>query len=85
MPTIYWIAVVFISVVGTLLSDNLVDNLGISRATTMILSSAALAAAFIAWYLSERALRVHTIHSRCRELFYRAAILFTFSLDTSGR
>src|ERR1700730_8865646 len=42
VPTIYWIAVVFISVVGTLISDNLVDNLGVSLLTTTIIFSAAL-------------------------------------------
>src|SRR4051812_39868241 len=29
VPGIYWLAVVLISVVGTLVSDNLVDNLGV--------------------------------------------------------
>jgi len=36
------------------------------------------------WYLSERTLSVHTIYTLGRELFYWAAILFTFSLGTSG-
>lgn len=30
VPSIYWLAVVLLSVVGTLISDNLVDNLGAS-------------------------------------------------------
>ena len=36
MPGIYWLAVVLISVVGTLFSDNLVDNLGVELQTTTI-------------------------------------------------
>jgi len=84
MPTVYWITVVFISVVGTLISDNLVDNLGVGLGTTTIIFSAALAAIFIWWYASERTLSVHTIYTRRRELFYWGAILFTFSLGTSG-
>ena len=84
VPTIYWIAVVFISVVGTLISDNLVDNMGVSLATTTLIFSLALAGVFVWWYLSERTLSVHTIVSTRRELFYWAAILFTFSLGTSG-
>jgi uncharacterized membrane-anchored protein len=36
------------------------------------------------WYLSERTLSVHTIYTLRRELFYWAAILFTFSLGTSA-
>jgi uncharacterized membrane-anchored protein len=84
VPTTYWIAVVFISVVGTLISDNLVDNLGVSLATTTIIFSVALVAVFIWWYVSERTLSVHTIQTRRREFFYWSAILFTFSLGTSG-
>ncbi len=30
IPSIYWLAVVLISVVGTLITDNLTDNLGVS-------------------------------------------------------
>ncbi len=84
VPTFYWITVVFISVVGTLISDNLVDNFGITLVTTTIIFSAALIAVFIWWYLSEHTLSVHTIHTTRRELFYWGAILFTFSLGTSG-
>lgn len=84
VPKIYWIVVVFISVVGTLISDNLVDNLGVSLATTSLIFAGALVAVFVFWYLSERTLSVHTIYTLGRELFYWAAILFTFSLGTSA-
>jgi uncharacterized membrane-anchored protein len=84
VPAIYWIVVVFISVVGTLISDNLVDNLGIPLLTTSIIFAVALIAVFVFWYLSERTLSVHTIYTWGRELFYWAAILFTFSLGTSA-
>lgn len=84
VPSIYWIAVVFISVVGTLISDNLVENMGVSLLTTTIIFSTALGATFVLWYASERTLSVHTINTTRRELFYWAAILFTFSLGTSG-
>ena len=30
VPSIYWLAVVLISIFGTLITDNLVDNLGVS-------------------------------------------------------
>ena len=84
VPAAYWITVVFISVVGTLISDNLVDNLGVSLVTTTVAFSIALAVVFIAWYAVEHTLSVHVIYTRRRELFYWAAILFTFSLGTSG-
>jgi hypothetical protein len=72
--------VVFISVVGTLISDNLVDNLGVPLATTAAIFTVALALVFLFWYMSEKTLSVHTIFTHRRELFYWAAILFTFSL-----
>ena len=84
VPKIYWIVVVFISVVGTLISDNLVDNLGVSLTTTSLIFLVALIAVFVFWYMSERTLSVHTIYTLRRELFYWAAILFTFSLGTSA-
>lgn len=84
VPTIYWLVVVFISVVGTLISDNLVDNLGVGLGTTTTIFSVALIAVFIWWYLSEHTLSVHSITTTRRELFYWGAILFTFSLGTSG-
>jgi Uncharacterized membrane-anchored protein conserved in bacteria len=84
VPVVYWVVVVFISVVGTLISDNLVDNMGVSLVTTSIIFAIALALVFIAWYAVEKTLSVHTIFTTRRELFYWAAILFTFSLGTSA-
>jgi uncharacterized membrane-anchored protein len=84
VPWIYWIAVVLISVVGTLITDNLVDNFGVRLETTTIVFSAALLATFITWYISEKTLSIHSIFTRKRELFYWAAILFTFALGTAA-
>ena len=83
VPTVYWIAVVLISVVGTLISDNLVDNLGVSLTTSSIGFAIILAIVFAAWYRSERTLSIHTIVTTKRELFYWSAILFTFAMGTS--
>ncbi len=83
-PTPYWLEVVLISVVGTLISDLLVDGLHISLVITSIAFSIILAAVFAAWYASERTLLIHTIFTTRRELFYWAAILFTFALGTSA-
>lgn len=84
VPAIYWITVVFISVVGTLISDNLVDSMGVSLGTTTGIFLLALVVVFVWWHRSEHTLSVHTIVTRRRELFYWGAILFTFSLGTSG-
>ncbi len=84
VPAVYWLAVVLVSIVGTLISDNLVDNFGVSLWTTTIAFSAALTATFLAWYRSERTLSIHTIVTSRREAFYWLAILCTFALGTSA-
>jgi uncharacterized membrane-anchored protein len=84
VPGIYWLAVVLISVVGTLVSDNLVENYGVTLEATTIAFSIALAAVFATWYVVERTLSVHTIFTTRRESFYWLAILFTFALGTSA-
>ncbi len=83
VPAAYWTSVVLISVVGTLISDNLVDNLGVALATSSILFAVILAIVLLVWFAKERTLSIHTIVTRRRELFYWAAILFTFALGTS--
>ncbi|HEY2055418.1 MAG TPA: hypothetical protein VGH14_15915 [Solirubrobacterales bacterium] len=84
IPGIYWLAVVLVSVVGTLVSDNLVENYGVTLETTTIAFSVCLIATFATWYWSERTLSVHTIVTSKREAFYWATILFTFALGTSA-
>ena len=84
IPWLYWLVVVFISVVGTLITDNLTDNLGISLFVSTRVFVAALAATFSAWYASERTLSIHSITTKKRELFYWGAILFTFALGTAA-
>jgi uncharacterized membrane-anchored protein len=84
VPGLYWFAVVLISVVGTLFSDNLVDNLGVPLQTTTIGFAIVLSAVFAGWYASERTLSIHTIVTTRREGFYWLTILFTFALGTSA-
>ncbi len=73
-----------VSVVGALITDNLVDNLQVSLVTTTALFSIALAAFFALWYFSEKTLSIHSIYSAKRKSFYWAAILFTFALGTAA-
>lgn len=84
VPALYWTVVVFVSIVGTLISDNLVDNFGVSLTTTTVLFAGALVVVFALWYASEKTLSVHSIETTKRELFYWAAILCTFALGTSA-
>jgi uncharacterized membrane-anchored protein len=84
VPWIYWVTVVLISVVGTLITDNLVDNLGVPLTATTLIFGVGLAATFAAWYRSERTLSIRTIFTTRRECFYWAAILLTFALGTAA-
>lgn len=84
VPWSYWLAVVLISVVGTLVTDNMVDNFGIRLTTSTIFFTVALIATFALWYASERTLSIHTVFTNRREAFYWLAILFTFALGTAA-
>ena len=84
VPWIYWATVVLVSVVGTLITDNLTDHFGVPLPLSAGIFGAALAATFAAWFASERTLSIHTIFTAKREAFYWAAILFTFALGTAG-
>ena len=84
VPWSYWLAVVLISIVGTLVTDNLVDNFGVSLVTSTIGFTLALAVTFALWYRSEKTLSIHSIYSNKREAFYWLAILFTFALGTAA-
>ena len=84
VPWRYWTTVVLISVFGTLITDNLTDGHGVPTTTTTPIFAVLLAVTFLAWYLVERTLSIHTIRTRRREAFYWLAILFTFALGTAG-
>ena len=84
VPWAYWLAVVMVSIVGTLITDNMVDNLGIPLEIATIGFGIALAITFLAWYASEKTLSIHTIYTTRREGFYWLAILFTFALGTAA-
>jgi uncharacterized membrane-anchored protein len=84
VPWKYWLAVVFLSIFGTLVTDNLVDNFGVALTITTAIFSVALIATFIGWYANEKTLSIHTIYTKRREMFYWTTILFTFALGTAA-
>ncbi|GHJ30777.1 membrane protein [Streptomyces hygroscopicus subsp. sporocinereus] len=81
---VYWLAVALISVVGTLISDNLTDNLGVPLETSTTVFALVLAVVFVVWYRRERTLSIHSIDTTSRESFYWLAVLFTFALGTAA-
>jgi uncharacterized membrane-anchored protein len=84
VPWIYWLTVVLVSTVGTEITDLLTDKLEISLYLSTVVFACALAATFAIWYAVERTLSIRTIVTTRRELFYWAAILFTFALGTAA-
>ena len=84
VPWAYWLAVVMISIVGTLVTDNLVDNFGVPLTVTTAVFTLALAATFLAWYRAEGTLSIHEVTTFRREAYYWLAILFTFALGTAA-
>jgi uncharacterized membrane-anchored protein len=84
VPASYWLSVVLISIVGTLITDNLVDNFHVPLLDTTIVFSIALALTFLLWFQTERTLSIHSIFTGRREAFYWLVILFTFALGTAA-
>ena len=84
VPGVYWLAVVLISVVGTLLTDNLTDARGVPLWVSTTVFAVLLAGVFGIWYARERTLSIHTIVTTPREAFYWLAVLVTFALGTAA-
>jgi len=84
VPYIYWLTVVLISVVGTQITDALTDGLEVSLYWSTCAFALLLAAIVALWYRTERTLSIQTIVTTRRELFYWAAVLFTFALGTAA-
>ncbi|MGI0087053.1 MAG: COG4705 family protein [Nitrosotalea sp.] len=84
VPGVYWLAVVLISIVGTLITDNLTDRIGVPLTISTIAFGISLSIVFAVWYKKERTLSIHTIVTTRREAFYWLAILVTFALGTAA-
>jgi uncharacterized membrane-anchored protein len=83
VPARYWLTVLFVSVFGTLVTDNLTDAVGVPLEASTVIFSVLVALTFLGWYLSEGTLSIHAVVTRRREAFYWLAILFTFALGTA--
>jgi uncharacterized membrane-anchored protein len=84
VPWIYWLTVVLVSIVGTQITDLLTDKLEISLYVSTAVFACALVVIFEIWHAAERTLSIRTIVTTRRELFYWAAVLFTFALGTAA-
>jgi uncharacterized membrane-anchored protein len=80
---IYWLAVVMVAVSGTMAADVLHIRFAIPYPVTSTFFAIILTAIFIAWYVCERTLSIHSIFTRRREVFYWATVMATFALGTA--
>ena len=83
VPGVYWLAVVLISVVGTLLTDELTDGQQVPLWISTTVFAVLLSAVFAVWYARERTLSIHSITTPSREGFYWLTVLVTFALGTA--
>lgn len=83
IPSLYWTAIVFISVFGTLCTDILTDKLKVPLTLSSTVFSVVLIAAFVIWKRVEKTLSIRAIDTPRRERFYWIAILVTFALGTA--
>jgi len=83
VPGVYWLSVVLISVVGTLLTDNLTDAHGVPLWISSTVFAVLLALVFGAWYAREHTLSIHSINTTPRESWYWLVVLVTFALGTA--
>jgi uncharacterized membrane-anchored protein len=84
VPALYWLVVVVISIICTLITDDLIDNLDVPLEATTIAFAVALAVTFALWYRAERTLSIHTVDTPRREAFYWLAVLITFALGAAA-
>ncbi len=80
---IYWGLVILMSVVGTLITDMLVDMAGVSLVTLSITFTVLMLGGFFVWYKNEGTLSIHSIDTARREFFYWIVILLAFALGTA--
>nr|WP_202969616.1 hypothetical protein [Pseudomonas sp. TCU-HL1] len=84
IPRIYWLAVVQMSIFGTLITDSLVDTYGVALTTTTTVFAVLLVLTFKVWHSREGTLSIRSIFRGSREYFYWSAILMTFALGTAA-
>lgn len=81
-PPSYWLLIIMMSIEGTLITDMLVDKLGVSLLSLDIIFTIAMALVFFFWYKKEKTLSIHAINNDNRERFYWIIVLTTFALGT---
>jgi uncharacterized membrane-anchored protein len=82
VPWMYWTVIILVAVFGTMFSDR-VHHLGVPLIISSFGFIILLLVIFSGWYVSEKTLSVHAIHTTKRELFYWIVIFVTFAFGTA--
>ena len=80
---VYWLAVVMVAIFGTMAADVLHVVLHVSYLLSATFFAITLTVIFVAWYLTEKTLSIHSIYTFRREVFYWATVMATFALGTA--
>lgn len=83
IPGVYWLAVVMVSIFGTMAADAVHVVLGVPYLVSAVCFLVALSVVFLLWYRSEKTLSIHSVNTRRREAFYWSAVVITFALGTA--
>ncbi|GMA20240.1 hypothetical protein MM440_15765 [Arsenicicoccus piscis] len=83
-PWTYWIAVLLVSVFGTVAADVVHVALGVPYEVSTPFFAVVLAVVLITWRRVEGTLSIHSVRTTRRELFYWATVLTTFALGTAA-
>jgi uncharacterized membrane-anchored protein len=81
---IYWLAVVMVSIFGTMAADIVHVVLGVPYIVSTIFFMIGLSIIFVIWYRIEKTLSIHSIYNVRREIFYWCTVLGTFALGTAA-
>lgn len=84
IPWVYWLAVLMVSVFGTMAADVLHVVAGVPYLVSTLGFALALAAVFVVWWRVERTLSIHSITTPRRAAFYWLAVSGTFALGTAA-
>lgn len=84
IPWVYWLAVLMVSVFGTMAADVLHVVAGVPYLVSTLGFALALAVVFALWWRVERTLSIHSIATPRRALFYWLAVSGTFALGTAA-
>ena len=84
VPWAYWLTVTAVSIFGTMSADFLNKDLGMPLWASTLMLLGLQAAVFIAWFVTQKTLNVHSINTHLREAFYWLTVIFTFALGTAA-